>query len=541
MIINTVKAKKKTRNEKTPNKKTTRAEAGLAKAIEARAEYVRKLKVRPIDLKAGKLISVLDDATAIDLGIKALDRLEIFNPKNKKKTVAIVDVSSEMVALNEVGLFRDVLELLGLKGGEEVSVSLVPRPESVKFIKKKLDGIELKEKEIMEIVQGIHENVLDDVEISAFVSGVYVHGFTFNETVAMTKAILNVGKQLKLKKGLVADKHSIGGINGRATMLVVPIVAANGLMMPKTSSRAITSPAGTADSMEVLAPVNLRLGEIKKITEKIGAVISWGGSVDLAPVDDKIIKVEYPLGIDPQGQVIASVMSKKASVSAKYLVIDLPLGPEMKVKSEEEARDMALKFIELGKAFGMQVIAVVTDGSQPSGKAFGPALEAKYVMQILEGKFFDNLAEKSCLIAGALLEETGKAAKGKGYDLARETLESGKALKKMLEIIKAQGGKVTKSDDVHLGKFVEEIRAQKNGTISYFNIKLLRETAKIAGCPGDKRAGILLAVPKGQRVRKGDLILTLYGETKEKVEMAKKFAEENPAYEMEKVILEKFE
>jgi len=538
-----MKDKKKLKQEKKklPNMKKTRVEVSLIKAIEARAEYARKLTVKPIDLKAGKLISVLDDKTAIDLGIKALERLEIFNPKNKKKTVAIVDVSSEMVAVNEVGLFRDVLEALNLKGGEEVSVRLVPRPESVKFIKKKLDGIELNAKEITEIVQGIHENILDDVEISSFVSGVYVHGFTFNETVAMTKAIIGVGRQLKLKKGFICDKHSIGGINGRATMLVVPIIAANGLLMPKTSSRAITSPAGTADSMEVLAPVNLRLEDIKRITEKIGAVISWGGSVDLAPVDDKIIKVEYPLGIDPQGQVIASVMSKKASVGAKYLVIDLPLGPEMKVKSEEEARDMALKFIELGKAFNMQVVAVVTDGSQPSGKAFGPAIEAKYAMQILEGKFFDNLAEKACLVAGALLEEAGKAKKGKGYDLARETLESGKALKKMLEIIKAQGGKITKSEEIHVGKFVEEIKAQTNGTISYFNIKLLRETAKIAGCPGDKRAGLLLAVPKGQRVKKRDLILTIFGETKEKVDMAKKFASENPVYEMEKVILEKFE
>ncbi|MBI5884463.1 AMP phosphorylase, partial [archaeon] len=520
----------------------TKVELGLQKAVEARAEYEKKLKVKAIDLKAGKLISVLDDETANDLGIKALERLEIFNPKNKKKTIAIVDVSSEMVGRQEVGLFKDVLDALNARDGMEVSVRMVPRPKSIDFIKKKLNGLELSQQEIMDIVQGINDNLLDDIEISAFISGVYMHGFSFNETVAMTKAILSVGRQLKLDhKRIICDKHSIGGVNGRASMLVVPIIAANGLLMPKTSSRAIMSPAGTADAMEVLAPVNLRLKDIKRITEKVGAVISWDGAVDLAPVDDKIIKIEYPLNIDPQGQVIASVMSKKASVNAKFLVIDLPLGPEMKVKSEEEARDMALKFIEVGKALGMKVVAVVTDGSQPSGKAFGPALEAKHALQLLEGKFFDNLAEKSCLLSGALLEETGKAKKGKGYDLARQTLESGKALKKMIEIIKAQGGKTFKSEDVKLGKFVEHIKAAKNGTISYFNIKLLRETAKLAGCPGDKKAGLLLAVPKGQRVRKDDLILTIFAENQEKAKLAKKFASENQAFEMEKVVLEKFE
>lgn len=502
--------------------------------------FAKKMRAKLFDLEAGKLIAIIHDNDRRDLGIQPLDRLQITNPAKKKSIVTIVDVTETMVSENEIGLFEDVYPLLGIAGREELEVSVVPRPDSVKMIKKKMDGLELGADELRKIVRDIGENKIDDIELSAFMSAVYIHGFSLNETVAMTKALIENGQTLKLSKGPVVDKHSIGGVNGRATMIVVPIVCSEGFFMPKTSSRSITSAAGTADSMEVLCNVKLGLEEIKKVTEKIGGVISWGGAVDLAPVDDKIIKVEHPLSLDPEGQVIASVMAKKASVGAKYVVIDIPVGSEVKIKSKQKAEGMAKKFIEVGKQLGMKVEVVLTDGAEPCGKAFGAALEARHALQILEGKFYDNLAQKSCELSGTLFELTGKTKKGDGTKLAREILKSGRALKKMQEIIRAQGGKVFSSQQVKVGQYTESVYSEAEGEISKINIKLLSEIARTAGAPADKGAGVLLEVENRDKVKEGQLLFTIHADNRQKLEYAKKFCGKNNVIELEKIILEKF-
>jgi thymidine phosphorylase len=137
----------------------------------------------------------------------------------------------------------------------------------------------------------------------------------------------------------VVDKHSIGGIPGnRTTMIVAPIVAAHGLIMPKTSSRAITSPAGTADTMEVLAKVDLSEAEMRSVVERCGACIAWGGHVNLSPADDVIIAVERPLQIDTPEQMVASILSKKMAAGVTHLVLDIPFGPTAKIRSAAYAQ-----------------------------------------------------------------------------------------------------------------------------------------------------------------------------------------------------------
>ena len=504
------------------------------------AQYTQNMKVKIFDIEAGKLISVINETDAKELGIFPLDRVEIFNPKTKKSLVTVIDVTDSMVKENVVGIFEDVRKVLKVKDLDTVEVKAVERPQSVAFIKKKMDKKRLSFEEIKAIVDDLASNRLSEIEASAFMSAVYINGFDLDETVAMTKALFLNGKQLAIKNGPVLDKHSVGGTNGRATMIIVPIVAAAGYCIPKTSSRSITSAAGTADAMEVLCDVTLTLEEIKEITERVGGVLAWGGAVDLAPADDKIIKIEHPLSLDPEGQVIASVMAKKASVGAKYVVIDLPVGPDVKVGSKERAEDMALKFIEVGKKLGIRIECVLTDGTEPSGKAFGPALEAKYVMEILEGKFFDNLAKKSCELAGALFELVGDSKKGRGYEKARNILESGKALKKMKEIIKAQNGKIFNSEDIKLAKFRRGIKAEKSGEIKSINVRLLNDIARLAGAPADKKAGVMLSAEAGQHVKKGAVLFEIHAENKRKLELAERYAKKTEAVELDKVVLEKF-
>lgn len=502
------------------------------------SDYVKKMRTKCFDIEAGKLVAILHEKDAKELGLLKLDRVEIKNPQTKADTVTVADITSTMVKEGEIGIFKDVNERIACDA--IVEVRAVPKPNSVWFIKKKMRGEKLTPDEITEIVKDIANNRLSEIEASSFMTSVYIHGFDLDETVSMTKALLYNGKKLKLSKTPVVDKHSIGGLNGRATMIVVPIVAAAGLYIPKTSSRAITSCGGTADSMEVLSNVSLSIDEIKRITETVGGVIVWGGSVDLAPADDKIIKIEYPLSLDPEGQVIASVLAKKASVGAQYVVIDLPVGPDVKVKTKERAEEMAKKFVEVGKKLGMKVEAVITNGDDPSGNAFGPALEAKHVMQILEGKIYDNLAQKSCELAGVLFELAGKVKDGKGFDLAKEILTSGKALKKMQEIIKAQGGKITNSNEIALSDMKSCIKANEDGDISKINVALLIRIARIAGAPADKKAGVYLHVETGKKVQKGDALFDIYAENQTKLALAEEFAKKNNVVELQKIILEKF-
>ncbi|MCX8190191.1 MAG: AMP phosphorylase [Candidatus Diapherotrites archaeon] len=503
--------------------------------------YAISLNARILPIRAGKPVAILGTEKARELGIMPLDRIEIFNPREKKRCVAIVDVTKTFVSDKEIGLFEDLWEDLKVIDNEPLSVRAIERPKSVDYIKKKILGENLTEAEIRSIVNDIDKNRISDIEAGAFLSAVYIHGYNMEETIAMTKAIIENGKTINFGVSPIVDKHSIGGTNGRATMVIVPIVAASGIYIPKTSSRSITSAAGTADAMEVLANVCLSDVEIKEITKKIGGVIAWGGALNLAPVDEKIISIEYPLSLNPQGQIIASVLAKKASVGSQYVVIDIPIGKGLKIENKGDAEIMAGKFIEVGKKLGMHIEVVITDGNQPCGPAFGPALEAKHAMEILEGKRFDNLAQKSCELAGVLFELTGRSKRGKGTELAKKILQSGKALKKMKEIIKAQKGTIFKSSEIELANYKADVISKKDGVVSHINIRRLTNIARVAGAPYNKKSGVLLNVESGTRIRKGTKLYQIYAENESKLKAAVKEACADNGIELGKIIIKKIE
>jgi AMP phosphorylase len=495
------------------------------------------MKVKEFPISAGKLICVVNEKDAKDLGVFPGDRLELSNKKSGKKAVAIVDTTNSEVKENVLGLFEDLIVLLKVKKNDSVDVKATAPLKSLDFIKKKMNGGKLSGFELKEIVKDIADNRLNDIEASAFISAVYMKEFDLNETIDITKALISNGQRISFDKKPIVDKHSIGGINGRATMIITPIVAAAGLYMPKTSSRSITSACGTADSMEVLAPVDLSFEKIKSITNKHGAVIVHGGAVDLAPADDKIIRIRHPLALDPEGMLIASVLAKKASVGSKYVVIDIPVGTYTKIKDKNYALKMAKKFVQVGKEVGMEIEAVITNGEEPSGLAFGPALEAKYVMEILENKRFDNLAQKSCELSGAIFELAGLAKIGKGYGMALDILKLGKALEKMKDIIHAQGGKIDSSSKIILSPLNKEIYAKEDGVIQSFNLKDLTNIARISGAPANKLSGVMLNKIEGEKVFKGDIIMTIFAENKQKLQSAIDYLDKNKPYHFKRIIL----
>ncbi|MBL7051072.1 AMP phosphorylase [Candidatus Woesearchaeota archaeon] len=483
-----------------------------------------KFLVRDMDIATGgPLISIINFKDAEELDLHSGDRVRL--NCGRKKAIAIVDFAESKKALprGKIGLFEELIKKLNVKNNDKISLKLVEKPKSIRYIRKTLDGEKLNPKEIRIIIEDIVNNRLSEAELAYFVAASYTHIMSINETVALTKAMINTGDVLKLKCRNVIDKHCIGGVAGnRTTMIIMPIIAAAGLIIPKTSSRSITSPAGTADTMEVLTNVSHSLEDIKKIIKKTNGCLVWGGSLNLAPADDKIIKVEHPLNLDARSQLLASILAKKASVSAKHVLVDIPVGKGAKIHSKKRALILKKQFELIGKKLGMQIYVVITNGSEPVGKGLGPVLEARDVLYVLKGdkRMPVDLKKKSIRLAGIMLEMGKKAKKGEGVKLAREILESGKAYDKFIEIIKAQGGKEISPDKLKLAKFKRNIKAEKRGKVMHIDNATIAKVARIAGAPADKEAGIYLYVRKNMQVKKGEVLFTIYSNSKAKLKFA---------------------
>lgn len=291
--------------------------------------------------------------------------------------------------------------------------------------------------------------------------------------------------------------------------------------MPKTSSRAITSAAGTADTVESISPVSLSVSQLKKVVHKTGACLVWGGSLGLAPADDKLIRVEKLLRVDPESQLLASILAKKVSVGSTHVLIDIPFGDGAKV-SKAQGEKLGQLFVSLGKKLGLKIKTVLTDGKEPIGHGIGPILEMKDVLKVLkQDNSPQDLENKSLFLAGTILELVGKAKKGQGIIKARELLHSGLAYKKFCEIIYAQGG--DPKTWLQEAKFNHTMVSKHNGVIKKIDNKDINYLARITGCPLDKSAGVYLYKHIGEYIQEGEKILTLFSESKQKLKEAIKF------------------
>lgn len=499
-------------------------------------KYICKSKI--VDIHTGSNIVVLNKDEAEENEIYPGYRVII--KYGNKKTIAIVDTSDTFIKKGEIGIYRDVSDFLNIREGAKIQIQHTERPPSLDYIRRKLDGFELTQKQISTIVSDLMSNRLSQADLGVWISSMYIRGMSDSEVVALTNAITNSGSTLDLKVSPIADKHCIGGVAGnRTTMLVVPIVASAGVYIPKTSSRAITSAAGTADTMEVLADVDISLEEMRRLVLKTKGAIVWGGGMNLASADDKMVQIRRPLSLDPKGVLLASILAKKKSVGSKHVVIDIPIGRGAKLDSMEEANSLGMSFLKIGKRLGMNMEVLVTDGSEPIGRGVGPALEARDVLSILSGKDGpEDLKSKSCIIAGKILELTGKAKPSKGYDMAMKILESGKAYKKLSQIVEYQGGDPRmRIKDLPIGTHTYKVRAKQKGRISHLDNKKLSKIARAAGSPRDKGAGIYIHKVKGDYVKKGDVLFEIYAENESKLDFAIKSLDVWYPVEMEKVLL----
>lgn len=485
-----------------------------------------ELKVKLLEWSAGLPVVMINKKTADKIGVHANERIVIKTlSKHPRGLSIIVDIVGRLVKKNEIAISSEVKKRLMLKVGQKVEVAISSAPKSLEFIKKKIDHKSLSRNEISQIIKDIVNNSLSESEIALFVSGMYKKGMTTKETIYLIKAILENGNSLKLR-GLTADKHSIGGVPGnRTTPIVVSICTATGLIMPKSSSRAVTSCAGTADVIEAIAPVEFSISKLKKIIKKTNGCMVWGGSLRMVPADSRIIGVEKKLGIDPEAQLLASIISKKLAAGGKQILIDIPYGENAKVNLQT-ARRLKKKFEYLGRYFNKKMKVVLTKGDQPIGNGIGPVLELIDVINILDPskKGPRDLEEKSLFLSGVLLEMTGKSKKGKGVELAQKVLDSGKAFKKFKQIIRAQGGEVK---NLNPGRFKHNVLARRSGKVSEINNKKIVLIGRAAGCPAEKSAGLKLHFKVGDAVKRNDKLFTIYAESKYRLKEAIKTHKQN--------------
>lgn len=419
----------------------------------------------------------------------------------------------------------------------------VDQQKALDAIRKKLVGKTLNYKEIFGIMDQIAKQRLGDVLTTYFAASGYSQGFTNQELYFLTKAMIETGEKLHFK-GIVADKHSIGGVPGnRTTLIVVPIIASAGFLIPKSSSRAITT-SGTADDMEILAPVIIPKEKILKIVKKIKGCIVWGGNFNIAPADDVIINVEKELMFESFDKIIISILAKKIAFGATHVVIDLPYGNTLKVTNHKDAEILKNKFEYVAQKFNIKIRVLIHRTDEPVGRGIGPILETKDALKVLEqtsDRPFD-LEIRSLTLAGNLLElclkdspdslqEHVKNTYGNCIGWATKILQDGLAFKKMKEIIFEQGGNPNiDSNKLVPGKFTYKVRAETNCVIKDIDSKNLTLVVKALGAPLQKGAGVYLDKKEEENAEKGDSLCTLYSENVYNLREGKKTIEQFPIF-----------
>lgn len=425
--------------------------------------------------------------------------------------IASLDIAEAgtLLADDEVGLTEPAFRRLGLEEGDRVELSPAPEPASLDAVRAKVGGAILDPDQMRSVISDLSAHRYSDMEVAAFLIAC-ANFLTTDELVSLTQAMVASGARLSWPSQLIVDKHCIGGIPGnRTSMILVPILVAHGLTTPKTSSRAITSPAGTADVMERLASVDLTADAMRAAVERAGGCIVWGGHVNLAPADDILISVERPLGVDTPEQMVASILSKKVAAGSTHLLIDIPVGPTAKVRSLETGHRLRKLFEHVGSRFGLTIEIVLTDGSRPIGRGVGPELEVRDVLAVLD-RARDapaDLRDKSLRLAGQLLEFDPAVRGGEGLARAAELLDSGAARTAMDRMIEAQGPQAV---DRSLGSLVHEVCAERDGVVTAIDCARIARVARLAGAPADPGAGVLLLRQVGDAIRKGEPLCRIH-------------------------------
>jgi thymidine phosphorylase len=438
----------------------------------------------------------------------------------------LYQVKNNWLASGQAGLSEAAWKRLDVAEGDAIRIRHAPTVSSLADVRRRIYGGRLDAKAFDAIINDIAKGRYVDIHLATFIAACSAFPLDLNEVIHLTRAMVSVGEKLSWDASMVLDKHCVGGLPGnRTTPIVVSILASLGYTVPKTSSRAITSPAGTADTMEALAPVDLDIAAIKRVVKAEGACLAWGGAVRLSPADDVLIRVERALDIDTEGQLIASVLSKKIAAGSTHVILDLPVGPTAKVRTQAAAQSLGDHLTAVASEFGLKARCLFTDGSQPVGRGIGPALEAYDVLAVLQNKDDapQDLRRRALQLAGAAIELADGAAPGAGEALASNALDDGRAWKKFQAICEAQGGLRTPPR----AQYTQVWTAERSGILTLIDNRKISRLAKLAGAPDRKAAGILMHVGLGEEIVAGQPLFTLHAEAPGELAYALEYARAN--------------
>ena len=459
-------------------------------------------------------------------GFEAQTRVEV-NLRGRRIIASINLVDSNLLAPEEVSLSTSAWRKLDAAAGDTVTVQHAPTLDSLSSMRSKVYGHRLDAAALGAIMGDIAAGRYSELHIAAFLAACAGGRMDLQETIDLTGAMVGVGERIDWGRTPIADKHCVGGLPGnRTTPIVVAIAVAAGLTMPKTSSRAITSPAGTADVMETLTRVDLDVPAMRRVVERVGGCFVWGGALSLSPADDLLIRIERPLDLDSDAQLVASVLSKKIAAGATHALIDIPVGPTAKVRSDLEADRLQALLEQVAAAHGLHLRVLRTHGSQPVGRGIGPALEAHDVLAVLRGTAAapQDLRMRSLALAGELLEFCGHSTPGAGRFEATRLLDSGAAWTTFQAICEAQGG----LREPGVAPLREAMGADRAGHVSAIDNRRLARVAKLAGAPGSPTAGIELHVKLGDRVERAMPLFTLNAQAPGELAYAKRYLATHP-------------
>ena len=485
----------------------------------------RSVKARRLGLDAHSEALVLlhrDSAICRSEGFSAHTRL-LLCAGDRSIVATLLSVTSDLVGVHEAALSEAAWTRLNLSEGDSITIEHLDPVESLSLLRSRIFGNALNENSFRAIMRDVVAGRYSDIHISSFLTACAALPLDDGEILSLTRAMVDAGERLSWPAPVVVDKHSVGGLPGnRTTPIIVAIVTALGLTMPKTSSRAITSPAGTADMMETLAPVDLDATAIRRVVEAEGGCIAWGGAVQLSPADDILIRVERALDLDTQGQMISSVMSKKIAAGATHLVLDMPVGATAKVRTQQEAETLSRGLLSVAQSFGIKARVVIGNGDQPIGRGIGPALEAHDVLAVLQchAQAPVDLRDRSVQLAGTLIELADLVPLDAGPALAMSVLNDGRAWHKFQRICEAQGGMRAPPSPSHK----QALTAKSSGRLAEIDNRKIARLAKLAGAPEDRAAGVELLVRIGQEIKAGEELCVVHAEAPGELDYALTYA-----------------
>lgn len=497
------------------------------------------LKVKNLQIRDGEeLIVVMNEKEAWNNGFTVYDKVEL--KIGWENIVANLDFSTNLVKYGELGIFQDVFERYDLKNNELISLRFTERASlSLQAIRKKMQWKKINEEEIYAIIKDISENKLTDTLMTYYVASSFFQKTTNDEMYVTAKAMADTGVTFTYPKGdIVADKHCIGWVPGNeTTMILIPLLASLGIKMPKNFSKAITSPAATGECVSVLMNTEFDKKGIQSLIKKNNACLVWGWGLDLAPADDKIIQVSYPLSMQNIAKVVSSIMAKKYAMWITHSLIDIPVWPTAKVKNQKEAKEWKSKFEYVAKRMWMKMHVAITKAEQPIGAWIGAVLQVREVLRVLQRHELRplDLENKAIELASDILKLVGIAHGSKAKKILKEQLDSGKAREMMQKIIKVQAypkGRKNccvkwnpwnvKSEELILPKYSLSLKASSKEIISSIDMHHLNMICRTLGAPYDLQAGIYLEKKMWDSVSKWDVLCIFYSSDESKLDIAKK-------------------